>query len=76
MRALLMAKLSTFKLLVEKSHACAAQPNQAGQNFNAAGQRSRHPERRNANITVVDRIRRRPLNAFQKPTRSTVKHLK
>jgi hypothetical protein len=37
MSALLMAKLSTSKLPVEKSPACAAQPNQAGQNFNAVG---------------------------------------
>jgi hypothetical protein len=73
MSALLMAKLSTFKLQPEKSLACVAQPNQRAQKSNAAGQLSKHPERRSANTTVVDRIQLRPSNVSQKPTCFTVK---
>jgi hypothetical protein len=75
MSALLMAKLSTFKLQPEKSLACVAQPNQRAQKSNAAGQLSKHPERRSANTTVVDRIQLRPSNVSQKLILSTVKHL-
>jgi hypothetical protein len=38
MSALLMAKPSTFLQVAERLHAYAVQPNQAGQNGNAAGQ--------------------------------------
>jgi hypothetical protein len=38
MSALLMAKLSTFKLQPEKSLACVAQPNQRAQKSSAADQ--------------------------------------
>jgi len=65
-------KLSTFLREVAGFRAFVVRPNRHGQNCNAAGQPSRHPERRNANIMEVDRIRLRPLDASQKPIRSTV----
>jgi hypothetical protein len=61
-----MAKPSTFLQVAEKSLACAAQPNQAGQNFNAVALLSKHPERRSVNITEDAIVAQRALWANAK----------
>jgi hypothetical protein len=56
----LMVKPSAFLQVAEKSHACAAQPNQAGQNFNAVVLQSNHHELRSANFMGANLTLLRP----------------